>query len=326
MSYVTRLAAQLGYAVHNGIAYGRTNGIYFNVAYASDGSSTTVRAYIRPLESLTFRDIGRGAGIDLFRISEYLKVRGREYPNGGAQADERSVWVSLDGDSAPKASRISRFVYEFSRFLSELGYVSSCAACPETRRLTYAYQDGQILEMCGTCRGRLDAAPVGEIGETGLLLRGILGAAGGALIAAVLWALLNSVWLVASLCGLVMAYFADKSYLAAGGRRGRAEALTIAVVLIVMTFAAVTGGYALGQYRMLLKQGLNVTFFPLIDANLTLLFSGGGADTLWIRLGVGWLFSALGGFGLVLRQRRDATVSKSKNAPENTAPAGRRRS
>jgi hypothetical protein len=320
MSYMTRLAAHLGYALHNGIAYGRTNGIYFNAVCAAD-TTVTVRAYIRPLESLTFRDVGRGAGIDLIRISEYLKVRKREYPNSGAQADERSVWVVLDGGPI---SKVSQFISEFSRYLSEMGYVSSCAACPETRRLSYACLDGQLLEVCGPCRDSLGAVPVGEVSEASLLLRGILGATGGALIVGVLWALLHSVWLVASLCGLMMAYIADKSYLAAGGRRGRAEALIIAAVLIVMTFAAVTGGYALGQYRLLLRQGIDAAFFPLVHSNITVLLNGGAADVLWIRLGVGWLFSALGGLSLILRQRRDK-ASRSKTALPKTAPSWRRR-
>ncbi len=309
MSYVTRLASQLGYAVHTGIAYGRTNGIYFNVICAPDGSSITVRAYIRPLESLTFRDIGRGPGIDLPRIEAYAKVRGREYPNSGAQADERSVWIALNGKSVPRASRTAQFVAEFARFLSDQGYVSSCAECPRTRQLIHAVQDGQVLELCSACRDKLGATPVGKIGKNRLLLRGILGAVGGALIVAVLWALLHS-WLAASLCGLVMAYIADKGYLAAGGWRGRAEAVTIAAMLIVMPFLAVTSGYILMQYRMLIKQGLDAAFFPLVGSYLAALF-GGGVGALWLRLGVGWLFSALGGVGLVMRRRRDAAGSSS---------------
>jgi len=307
MSYVTRLASQLGYAVHTGIAYGRTNGIYFNVICAPDGSAVTVRAYIRPLESLTFRDIGRGEGINLPRIDAYAKARSREYPNSGAQADERSVWIALDGKSVPKPSQSAQFIAEFARFLSDQGYVSSCAECPRTRQLIHAAWDSQVLELCDACRDKLGATPVGQFGKN-RLLRGILGALGGALIVAVLWALLQPVWLAASLCGLAMAYIADRSYLTSGGWRGRAEAVTVAAVLIVMPFLAVTGGYIFMQYRMLIKQGLNVAFFTLVGSYLTSLF-GGGVGALWLRLGVGWLFSALGGVGLVMRRRRNTNVS-----------------
>ena len=62
MSQLTRLSALTGYALHNNIAYGRTNGIYFNVALEPDIPAATVRAYIRPIESLTFHDTGRGGG------------------------------------------------------------------------------------------------------------------------------------------------------------------------------------------------------------------------------------------------------------------------
>jgi len=310
MSYVTRLAAQLGYAAHTGIAYGRTNGIYFNVICAPDGSSVTVRAYIRPLESLTFRDTGRGAGIALPRIDAYAKVRSREYPNSGAQADERSVWIALDGKSVLKPSQAAQFVAEFARFLSDQGYMSSCAECPATRQLIHAVQDGQVLELCGACRNKLGVAPVGQIGKKRLLLRGILGALCSALIVAVLWALLHSVWLAASLCGLMLAYIADKSYLAAGGRLGRAEAATVAAVLVVIPFLAVTSGYILMQYRTLIKQGLDAAFLPLAGSYLAALF-GGGVGALWLRLGVGWLFSALGGIGLVMRRRRNAAAGHS---------------
>jgi len=312
MSQLNRLAAQLGYNIQNDVAYGRTGGIYFNITYAPDSSSALVRAYIRPLESLTFRNTGRGAGIDLVRIGEYLKVRRREFPNDGAQADERSVQTVLSGDAVKKTAQISRFVYEFSRFLSELGYVSSCAECPETRRLTHSFQDNQVLELCGACMRRLGAQIVVAREEaSSSWLRGTAGAALGGLIAAIPWILLQSFsWLAASICGLLMAWLVFTGYQKAGGRRGRAEILSIAAVLIILTYISVTAGYAVDEYRYLLRQGADVGLFPLIGAKLTAVFHAHDGDTgvLWIRLGVGWLFSGLGGVALMLRKRHESAM------------------
>ena len=70
MTQLTRFAAQTGYTLHGSVAYGRTNGLFFNVTYDYESRKFTVRAYIRPIESLTLWDTGRGRGIDLSRISE----------------------------------------------------------------------------------------------------------------------------------------------------------------------------------------------------------------------------------------------------------------
>ena len=318
MTQLTRFAAQTGYTLHGSVAYGRTNGLFFNVTYDYESRKFTVRAYIRPIESLTFWDTGRGRGIDLSRISEYLDVRRREFLNTGAQADERSVWVTLHSDDQiMKAEKVVAFVYEFSRFLSDCGYVSSCALCPATRNLGYMVQDGQVLEVCGVCQSQLGASaqPVTHAHNmSGSYLRGALGAVLGGIAGFVPWVLLGLIGYVAALSGLLMAYFSYMGYRLLHGKQASGMLLIIVAVLVVFTYAAVMLNEGIAEYRALAADGANAGLFEQVGAMLTAPFEPQAYDArlLWLKLGAGWLFAGIGSFALILRRRRE-TANSVKN-------------
>ncbi len=314
MSYLTRLAAHTGYALHGSVAYGRTNGIFFNVAYDAESSAATVRAYIRPIESLTFQDTGRGSGIALPRINDYLKVRRREFGSGSAQADERSVWLTLGSARDQTPETVAAFLYEFSRFLSGLGYVSSCAACPATRSLGYKEQDGQVLELCGACQSRLGSAvlPVTRNrSAAGSYFRGALGAILGGVAGLVPWVLLGLFGYLAALSGLLMAYFSYMGYRLLRGREGRGMLLIIVAVLCVFTYAAVMLNEGIAEYRALTASGTEAALSEQVGMMMTAPFKPQPYDThlLWLRVGAGWLFAGIGSFALMLRRRRELGTS-----------------
>jgi hypothetical protein len=315
MTQLTRFASQTGYALHGSVAYGRTNGLFFNVTFDIENGAVTVRAYIRPIESLTFRDTGRGRGIDLSRISEYLEVRRREFLNTGAQADERSVWVTLHSDDhGVKAESAAAFVYEFSRFLSDRGYVSSCASCPATRSLICMVQDGQVLEVCDACQSQLGASAqriTQSCSMSGSYLRGAFGAVLGGIAGFVPWVLLGLIGYVAALGGLLMAYFSYMGYRLLRGKQASGMLLIIVAVLIVFTYAAVMVNEGIAEYRTLTASGANAGLFEQVGAMMTAPFEPQAYDTrlLWLRLGTGWLFAGIGSFALMLRRRREIADS-----------------
>lgn len=318
MSRLTRLAAQAGYAVLGGTAYGRTNGIYFNVVPTPNGQGVMVRAYIRPIETLTFRDTGRGRGIDIDRINEYLNIRRRDYENSGAQADEGSLWLTLVG--SPAAETVSAFLYEFSRFLSENGYVSSCAMCPQTRSLGRHTQDGQVLEVCSRCAEKLKGtqgslAPQQSITDS--YIRGAAGAVLGGIAGVILWVLLNFFGSIAFLSGLLMAYFAYRGYRLLHGKRSHHMLLILFAVLIVFTYIAVMTCEGINIYRVRMDEGYDL--FTEISGMMTALLYPDvyNVQYLWMRLGIGLLFSGLGGFALVLRFRRENALG-GKPVPNRT--------
>lgn len=312
MSHLTRFATLTGYTLHGNIAYGRTNGIYFNAAFEPESDTVTVRAYIRPIESLTFRDTGRGRGIDLKRINEYLHVRRREFPNNGAQADEQSAWTVLNNVHALKAEKISRFLEEFSRFLSDSGYVSSCAMCPETRKLRHTLHESQVLELCGKCHGKLaptSPAAVLDREYAGTYLRGVAGAVLGGVLGIIPWLLLNFAGYIASVSSLLMAYFAYKGYRLMHGKRSRGMLPIIIAVLTVFTYIAVMVCVGISEFNYWSQRGHDVHLQSEIIRMMTALLHPDEYDTslLWLRLGVGWLFAGIGSFGLLLRYRRETT-------------------
>ncbi len=307
MTQLTRLAAQAGYAVYDGTAYGRTNGIYFNVA-TDPGHGVSVRAYIRPIETLTFRDTGRGRGIDLVRINDYLKVRRRDYGSSTAQADERSLWLTLEGE--PKAESVSAFLYEFSRYLSDSGYVSSCAICPKTRSLGHRLQNGQVLEVCPACAEKHSSqlhslAP--QHGIKSSYMRGAAGAALGGITGMILWILVNFAGSFSFICGVPMAYFVYKGYHMLHGKHSRNMFAILFAALIVFTYIAVMTCEGIIVYRARMDAGFTTGLFSEIGGMMTGLLYPGVYDTpyLMMRLGIGLLFSGLGGFALVLRFRRE---------------------
>ncbi len=322
MSHLSRLANLAGYAVYGGAAYGRTNGIYFNVIPNPDGHDVTVRAYIRPIETLTFRDTGRGRGIDLMRINSYLSVRRRDYDNSDAQADERSLWLTLEGE--PSADKLSEFLYEFSRFLSDSGYVSSCTMCPQTRNLSYKVDKGQVLEVCASCAELHSETLQNTVQQRNIKesnIRGAAGAAMGGIAGIVPWVLLNFVGYIAPLGGLIMAYFAYKGYRLMHGKRSRYMFTIIFAVLAVFTYIAVMACEGINIYRARLDAGYATGLFKEIGGVMTGVLHSDIYDTelLWMRLGIGLLFSGLGAFALVLRSRRE-TAAGSKSPPK---PIGR---
>lgn len=320
MSHLTRLANLAGYTVYGGTAYGRTNGIYFNVIPNPDGHAVTVRAYIRPIETLTFHDTGRGRGIDLTRINSYLSVRRRDYDNSEAQSDERSLWLSLEG--APGADKLFEFLNEFSRFLSDIGYVSSCAICPQTRNLSYKVDNGQVLEVCPGCAELHSNTLQNTVQQRNVkesYLRGVAGAAIGGIAGIVPWVLLNFVGYIAPLGGLIMAYFAYKGYRLMHGKRSRYMFTIVFAVLAVFTYIAVMACEGINIYRARLDAGYATGLFKEINGVMTGLLHPDIYDTelLWMRLGIGLVFTGLGAFALVLRSRREAAAG-SKSAPKHT--------
>ncbi len=316
--FVIRLAERMGYHYHKNTAYGRTNGIFFNVIMVdtgnaalygavgsrmvNDGQSTmpTVRAYVK-----------HENGIDLNAINAFLlqkKWKGLKVYN--AQADETAVWMHINNAWTLKAENVETLLNEFSAWLVQNGYYSGCSFCPATEELGYTEQGGRVMEACDECHQRL-AGIVEEFkaerDTAGSYVKGALGAAVGGLIGIIPWVLIGMLGYVAALSGLIMSWLSYKGYQLAHGKRGKGMVWVLVVVLIVFTYIGVMAS----TYVSIVNQAKDAGY-ELVDNAfwivLTLPFTPNeDVGVIWGQLAMGWIFAGLGSFGLIRRANREGS-------------------
>lgn len=291
-----RLIEQAAYMKHGNTLYGRTNGIFFNVQYANLSIAATVRAYVK-----------RNEGIDLYSINVFLKENKKKYHLVDAQTDGRSVWTVLNSSTVLKAETVTEFLNEFSSFLAANGYSSSCSFCASTENLGYTEQDGQVMEACEACHEKLQGA-VEEIkaqrDTTGSYAKGAIGAVLGGIVGVVPWVLIGMLGYIAALSGLIMAWLSYTGYRLLGGKKGRGMVWVLVIVLIVFTYVGVMANLMVSDSNL---QGFEVTgnaFLIYLMAPFLPEYFYTGA--IWGQLALGWLFAALGSFGLIRRANKEA--------------------
>lgn len=309
---VDRLAGQMGYHHHRNTAYGRTNGIFFNVIMVDTGNAAlygalgsrmvndgqsampVVRAYVK-----------REGGIDLNGINAFLRRKWKGLKVYDAQADETAVWMHINNAWMLKAENVETLLRELSAYLAENGYYSGCSFCTATEGLGYTEQNGRVMEACDECHQRLSGIVEefkAERDTTGSYAKGALGAAVGGLIGIIPWVLIGMLGYVAAISGLIMAWLSYKGYQLAHGRRGKGMVWVLIVVLFVFTYVGVMVS-SLVSYAVQMGYELTGEAFLLM---LTLPFSPDGA-VFWGQIALGWLFAGLGSFGLIRRANREGT-------------------
>ena len=292
-----RFTQQTAYMKHDNTLYGRTNGIFFNVQYASLSIAATVRAFIK-----------RDSGIDLFGINGFLKENKKKYHAADAQTDGRSVWVTLNSSTVLKAETTMEFLNEFSSYLVGNGYSSSCNLCTNTENLGYTEQDGQVMEVCEACHEKLQGA-VEEIKAqretTGSYAKGAVGAVLGGIVGIVPWVLIGMLGYVAAFSGLIMAWLSYKGYQLLGGKKGRGMVWVLVIVLIVFTYVGVMASQMvtdanLGGFELTGNAILIYLMAPFLPEYFY-------TEVIWGQLALGWLFAGLGSFGLIRKANKEAS-------------------
>jgi hypothetical protein len=305
------LTVKLGFQRHKNTIYGRTNGIFFNVTPMDYGSVAiggvmgaqmtgqsnmpTIRAYIK-----------RESGIDMMDINAFLKRKWKGLKIHNIQADQTSVWMNVNSTWNLKAESVEALVQEFSAYLAACGYTSGCVLCPVTDGLGYTEQEGRVLEVCDVCHERLQGA-LGEIKAqretTGSYAKGALGAVLGGVVGVIPWVVIGMLGFVAAISGLIMAWLSYKGYRLLGGKLGRSMVWILIVVLIVFTYVGVMASL----YVSIAAEG-----YDLVDNAFWLILTlpfvpGGDAGVIWGQIALGWLFAALGSFGLIRKAGREAS-------------------
>lgn len=294
MGQAERFTQQTAYMRHGNTLYGRTNGIFFNVQYASLSIAATVRAYVK-----------RDSGIDLFGINGFLKENKKKYHAADAQTDGRSVWMTLNSSTVLKAETATEFLTEFSSYLVSNGYSSSCNLCMNIENLGYTEQDGQVMEVCEACHEKLQGA-VEEIRTqretTGSYAKGAVGAVLGGIVGIVPWVLIGMLGYVAAISGLIMAWLSYKGYQLLGGKRSRGMIWVLVIVLIVFTYVGVIGSIFVqivnaNGYALTLESFIGFVSISFTQNEFT--------GMIWGQLALGWLFAGLGSFSLLRRARHE---------------------
>jgi|AGTN01.2.fsa_nt_gi hypothetical protein len=307
--FVDKLAQDLGYQRYRNTAYGRTNGIFFNVVPMDTGSVAlygavgaqaagqsnmpTVRAFVK-----------REGGIDMIGVNAFLKRKWKGFKIYNIQADGVSVWMNINNAWTLKAENVEALLLELSAYLAQNGYTSGCSLCTATEGLGYTEQDGRVMEVCEACHARLQNAVEdirAERETTGSYAKGALGAVLGGIIGIIPWVVIGLIGYVAAISGLIMAWLSYKGYQMAGGRKGRGMVWILVVVLVVFTYvgviASLYANIAADGFEMVDNAFLIVLTLPFIP--------GEDVGAVWGQLALGWLFAGLGSFSLIRKANRE---------------------
>lgn len=311
--WIDSLSGALGYQRYKNTAYGRINGIFFNVipvdtaSVALYGAVGAQMANGRPNMPVVRAYVKRESGIDLMGINAFLSRKWKGVKVYPAQADEASVWMNITNAWMLKADNVAALLFEFSMYLSQNGYYSGCSFCPATENLGYTEQDGRVMEVCGACHEKLQGIMEdfkAERAVTGSYSKGALGAVLGGIVGIVPWVLIGMLGYVAAISGFIMAWLSYKGYRLLGGKLGRGMTWILILALIVLTYVGViTSVY----FSAIVSGGYAVTFESFAMFLMLPFSSNDYSGMLWGQLALGWLFAGLGSFGLIRRANREAS-------------------
>ncbi|MDD5017531.1 MAG: hypothetical protein PHO15_05490 [Eubacteriales bacterium] len=301
MGQLNSFAQFTGYKVYDKIAYGRTNAIYFNVRFLNFGAQAQVFAFVKS-----------GSGGDLGKINAYLKENCKQYKTGGAQSDGRAVSFVINSMTRVKPENAARIIDDFSRFLTDKGYRSTCAFCDQNNNVGHTAQNGLVLETCETCHEKFSGI-VNDIQQerdtTGSYAKGAAGAVLGGILGIIPWVLFYFAGLISALSGLVMAFFCYKGYVLFKGKRGKGMLVIIIAVLVVFTYVSVLANQCITEYQYYAALGYDVDIGALFSTILAAPFMPAEFETglLWGQIGSGLFFAGLGSFFFLRKVRKEST-------------------
>lgn len=139
-----RLIDSIGYKRYNKIAYGRTNDIFFIVQYVNYNCHALIHVFAKNPD-----------GINVDQINLFLKDNRKRFKAKNANVADGVISVLLPSSTIVKAEVVEAFLYEFSQFLIEGGYISSCTFCNSNEDIGYTFTDGMVREVCPSCHDKL---------------------------------------------------------------------------------------------------------------------------------------------------------------------------
>lgn len=308
-SRTQQLAQTVGFGLYGETAYGRMNGIFFNASINNQNGNCTIRAYVR-----------RANGVDAAGADMFLAGNSKKYKNAKASYDGKSLNVVITNYLKLNVQTIAEFLSDFSQFLKDAGYSSSCAFCEKTEGLGYTVQEDRVMETCPECHEKLAgifSEMKQERAQTGSYLRGAIGAVLGGIIGIIPWVLIGMINFIAAISGAIMAYLSYKGYLLFKGKRGKGMLYIVIIVLIIFTYVAVIINNTITDFNMYPGNKSNVSISDLFVSELAIPFSSGevyfgdysfvpNVGSYWLQLGLGWFFAALGSYTYLKNIRKES--------------------
>lgn len=297
-SALKKMAKENGMTVAHGVAYGNYRG-YAMSMYEGSGW--------KRLEFATrFSDLGGKLGeVDLkrtYRIEQLL-------------ISERGVTVEFF-DNPGTMKKIYAFLDWFIPVLDACGAsrVDQCVECGAeiVDGGCWVLIDGVAYHMHTACKEKVKRELAAEEQErcqedSGSHLTGALGAIGGALIGAAVWAGVLLLGYIASIVGLLIGFLAEKGYNLARGKQDKGK---IAVLIIAIVLGVLVGTLAADAISLAQMIGSGELYeYTYGDIPLLILFLAlNDAEYLMATLsnvGMGLLFAALGVFGLLRKTKKE---------------------
>ncbi len=300
---IAAIASKYGWKVHGTAAIGELNGYWFSVSHASKGANVLVFTSVSGLRAL-----------EATRLKSVLEDRGADLGIVEVGSTGNSIWLKLRGkvrqDEAEEMTELS--VRALAGELSYMGLKPGCNFCDSEGPLKAYMVSGTAVKMCEDCASKLGELERDGAAERkdnkGSYLTGVLGAASGAVMGAILWVLVARLGFVSSLVGLVMAFLAKTGYEMLNGRRGRGKAVIIAVAVFLGVVGAVFTFYPI-EIREALGPELPFSFW----LQTVMIGFVNDSEVFWLimkDLGIGLLFALLGSYGIVSGILKEANAAK----------------
>lgn len=148
--------------------------------------------------------------------------------------------------------------------------------------------------------------------DNGNYLTGLLGALGGAVIGAVLWAIVLNMGYVASLVGLVIGWLAEKGYNLLKGRQGKGKVAILIVAVVVGVLLGTFGAEAITVAGMIADGelwGLTMGDIPWVILSV-LAGNPEYRTAILANIAMGLFFAGLGVFALLRKTGQDVSGMK----------------
>lgn len=191
---------------------------------------------------------------------------------------------------------------------------SGCVRCGNPNVPVSGYfVNGATYLLCDSCAAELENQLMQNQAQAksrkGNLVAGVVGAVLGGLIGVALWFGVYQLGYLAAICGLVMAVCSLKGYELLGKHLDRRGIVICCVVLLAFTFLAVKLCWSYELYSALQSYGYADTFsdcFIYLEPTLEEMDLTGD---YYGEMVLGYLFTALGAFGMIRQSYRSASGS-----------------
>lgn len=288
------------YQRYNKIAYGRTNDIFFNVQYVNYNCHALISVFVK-----------NPNGINADQINLFLKENKKRFKTNNVTVSDGVISVLMPSPTVVKAELVETFLNDFSAFLKENGYVSSCTFCSSNESIGYTFTDGMVREVCPECHEKLSnvVEDIKEERETsGSYLTGAVGAIIGGILGIIPWVLIGMIGWIAAVSGLIMAYLSHKGYMLLKGKVGKGMIWILIVVLVVFTYVAVLISMGVMVMQELGLSLSDIYIFKFLQTMLVFPFtSEPGVGEIWLQLALGWLFAGLGSYRILKKARKESS-------------------